>query len=394
MAEWLLRLFVPEYQHTDRPAVRGRYGRLAGVTGIILNLCLFLAKLGAGLLTGSISVTADAFNNLSDAGSSVVTLVGFKMAGRPADSEHPFGHGRVEYISALFISLAILLVGWELLKSSVEKIITPEPVGFQLLPVIILLVSILVKLWMAYFNRALGKRIDSAVMRAASADSRNDAIATAAVLAGMLLSQVFHVHLDPWLGLLVAIFILYSGFSTARESLSPLLGQAPDPAFVQEIQDIVLAHPEVAGVHDLIVHDYGPGRRIISLHAEVPSDVGLLEAHDVIDRIELELRKQFGCDTTIHMDPLALDDPETLALRGQIEALIQSIDPSLSIHDFRTVKGPTHTNLIFDLAVPHRCRLDERTLARDVREAVHNLREDCYAVVRVERTFLADAPEE
>lgn len=394
MFQFILRRVLPEGSNPSHPQVRRRCGLAAGGIGVALNLTLFLGKLCAGALTGAISVTADAFNNLSDAGSSVVTLVGFKMAGRPADSEHPFGHGRFEYLSALFISLAILLVGWELLKGSFEKILSPEPVSFQILPLVILGVSILVKLWMAYFNRALGRRIDSAVMRAAAADSRNDAIATAAVLAGMAVSQIFHIYLDPWLGLLVALFILHSGFSTARESLSPLLGQAPDPAFVQEIQDTVLAHSEVAGIHDLIVHDYGPGRRIISLHAEVPSSVGVLEAHDVIDRIELELRGRFGCDTTIHMDPLALDDPETLALRGQIEDLVRRIDPSLSIHDFRAVKGPTHTNLIFDLALPHRCRLDERSLARQVRADVHALREDCYAVIRVERAFLADAPEE
>lgn len=390
MAELMLRLFVKDYQHVGKTEVRTRYGVLAGITGIVLNLCLFAGKLTAGLLTASISITADAFNNLSDAGSSVVTLVGFKMAGKPADSEHPFGHGRVEYLAALAISLAILLVGVELFKSSFDKILNPAPVEFRPLSVIILGAAILVKLWMAYFNRNLSKRIASSAMHAASVDSLTDVIATSTVLIGILVGHFFHLYLDPWLGLLVALFILYSGFNTAKDCLSPLLGQAPDPAFVEDIQKTVMAHSEVVGIHDLIVHDYGPGRCIVSLHAEVPASVNILEIHDVIDQVELELRGKFGCDTTIHMDPIALDDEETQSLRHRVESLVKEIDASITIHDFRMVKGVTHTNLIFDVLVPHRFRCDEREMAKQIRDRVHAIDERYFAVIRVEKAFLAD----
>lgn len=390
MADWMLRLFVKDYEQVNKPAVRSGYGTLAGMTGIFLNLCLFAAKLLAGFLTASIAITADAFNNLSDAGSSVVTLVGFKMAGKPADSEHPFGHGRVEYLAALMISLAILLVGVELFKSSFDKLLAPEPGTFRLLSVVILVASIAVKLWMAYFNRTLGKKINSSAMRAACMDSVTDAVATAAVLAGIVAGHFLNVYLDPWLGMLVALFILYTGFTTARDSLSPLLGQAPDPAFVHDIEQTVLAHCEVVGLHDLIVHDYGPGRCIISLHAEVPANADMLEIHDVIDRIELELRGKFGCDTTIHMDPIALDDEETQALRRSVEELVREIDPAVSIHDFRMVRGATHTNLIFDVLVPHRFRMEDKELARRVRNGVQEIDRSYFAVIRVEKAFLSD----
>jgi len=390
MAQWLLRLFVKEYEQVDNPRVRSRYGSLAGIAGIFLNVCLFAAKLAAGILTSSISITADAFNNLSDAGSSTVTLVSFKMAEKPPDKEHPFGHGRVEYLAALLISLAILLVGVELLKSSVDKILHPEPVVFGWLSVGILAVSVLVKLWMAYFNRVLGKKIRSSAMLATSMDSLTDAVATTAVLVGIGAGQLFHIYLDPWLGILVALFILYTGFSTARDSLTPLLGQAPEAAFVLDIQQTVLAHPEIIGIHDLIVHDYGPGRRIISLHAEVSARSDMLAIHDVIDRIELELRGKFGCDTTIHMDPVALDDEETQALRRRVEELVRGIDPAVTIHDFRMVRGATHTNLIFDVLVPHRFHMDKKELASRIRAAVQEIDSRYFAVIRVEQSFLAD----
>lgn len=387
MIDFLVRVFIRDSQRTNDPAVRGRYGVLAGGMGIFLNLCLFSAKFVAGLLTASIAVTADAFNNLSDAGSSVVTLVGFKMAGKPADREHPFGHGRVEYLSGLAISVAILVVGLELAKGSVGKILHPEEVQFTLLSLIILAVSILVKLWMAYFNRVLGRRIGSSAMMATSTDSLTDAVATTAVLVGMLIGHLSGRHIDGYIGILVALFILYSGFTTARDSLSPLLGQAPDIDFVKSVGQTVMAHKEVVGIHDLIVHDYGPGRRIISLHAEVPSNRDILETHDLIDRIEMQLRDEFQCDVTIHMDPIVVDDEEISILRTKVVDLVKEIDPALSIHDFRMVEGPTHTNLIFDVLAPYHFRLSDAELIEAVREGVKQLDGKFFAVIQVDKAY-------
>lgn len=385
MVQVLVRLFVKDYQKTEDPEVRARYGLLSGGVGIFLNLCLFVGKFLAGTLSSSIAITADAFNNLSDAGSSVVTLVGFKMAGMPADQEHPFGHGRIEYLSGLAVSMAILLVGIELLKSSFEKILHPQDVVFSLLSMGILVGSIVVKLWMSWFNRTLGNQIQSTAMKATSMDSLTDAVATTAVAVGTLIGHFTNVLVDGWIGLLVAGFILYSGWNTAKESLSPLLGETPDPEFVEEIRDTVLAHQEIVGIHDMIIHDYGPGRRMISLHAEVPADLDVLSMHDVIDQIELELRHSYHCEATIHMDPIALDDELTNQLRQRVIGLVKEIDSAISIHDFRIVQGPTHTNLIFDATVPYKFRLSDQETAERIRQAVHGMDAQYFAVVRVEK---------
>lgn len=388
MVDLLVRLLIKDYADTQNPRVRARYGTLSGGAGILLNLCLFGAKCLAGWLTGSIAVIADAFNNLSDAGSSVVTLLGFRLASKPADREHPFGHGRIEYLSALAVSIAILLVGLELGRSSVEKILHPEPVAFSTLSMGILLGSVAVKLWMCWFNRALSRRIDSTAMRATAMDSLTDAVATTAVLLGMIIGQVLNLHIDGWMGLLVALFILYTGYTTARDSLSPLLGQPPEPAFVQAIQERVLSHPQVLGIHDLIVHDYGPGRRMISLHAEMPCTMELMEMHDLTDHIELELRTEFLCDVTIHMDPIVVNDDECNRLREQVAALLQGIDPQLSMHDFRMVRGVTHTNLIFDILAPYRFRLSDSQITQQVQTAVRGLGPQYFAVIRIDKGYL------
>lgn len=385
MVGFLIRLFVPDSQKVNDPAVRGRYGVLAGGMGIFLNLCLFCGKFFAGFFTGSIAITADAFNNLSDAGSSVVTLAGFKMASMPADREHPFGHGRLEYLSGLAISAAILLVGVELGKSSVEKIIHPEAVQMGILPVVILILSILVKLWMAYFNRSLGKRISSSAMMATAADSLTDAAATSAVLIGMAVGHFSGRLIDGYIGLLVAAFILYSGFTTARDSLSPLLGQAPDKEFVASIREAARAHPEILGIHDLVVHDYGPGRRIISFHAEVPSNRDILETHDVIDHLEMELRERFQCDVTVHMDPIVIDNAIINTLRSQVAQAVKEIDPDLTIHDFRMVDGPTHANLIFDVIAPYRFRMSDTELTETVQQKIKTLDQRYFAVVKIDK---------
>lgn len=385
MIDFLVNRLIPNASNVTNPVVRERYGLFAGGMGIFLNLCLFGAKFLAGWLTASIAVTADAFNNLSDAGSSVVTLVGLKMAGRPPDPQHPFGHGRVEYLSGLIISLAIILVGFELGRTSLDKIMHPATVDMGITALMILAASVVVKLWMAHFNRKLGKRINSAAMLATAIDSLTDAIATTAVLLGSLLAHLFHWQIDGYIGVLVAVFILYSGYRTAQESLSPLLGQAPDRAFVAEIKEMVLSESQVVGVHDLIVHDYGPGRRIISLHAEVPSNSDLLEIHDVIDQIEMRLREEFQCDATIHMDPIVVDDEEIKQLHEQVFALVKQIGEDLSMHDFRMVKGPTHTNLIFDVCVPYGYTLTDKEVEERIWDGVKSLGEHYFSVIHIDK---------
>ena len=388
MTDFLVRHLVRDYEQVQDPAVRERYGVLSGGVGICLNLLLSLGKFFAGMLTGSIAVTADAFNNLSDAGSSVVTLVGFKLAGQKADDGHPFGHGRIEYLAGLLVSLLILMVGVELGKTSIEKILHPEEVSFSLVTVIILICSILVKLWMSLFNRRLGKRIHSAAMEATATDSLSDVVATSAVLAGTLIGCIAHVSIDGWIGVVVAIFILRAGWGAAKDTLNPLLGSAPDPELVKTIQQLVLSHEQVVGMHDLVIHDYGPGRRMCSFHAEVPEDDDIMEAHDAIDHIEREIHQKFGIETTVHMDPIATGDSKVAQLREQVRELVRGVDPDMTIHDFRITRGPMHANLIFDVVVPHRCRLSDDEIRARITEAVGQAVPDCYVVLQLDRSYV------
>ena len=384
----LVRLFIKDCDNVTDPAVRERYGILSGTVGIALNLLLSAGKLFAGLMTGSISITADAFNNLSDAGSSVVTLVGFKLAGQKADDGHPFGHGRMEYLAGLLVSLMILLVGVELGRSSIGKILHPEAVDFSLVSTGILAASILVKLWMGQFNRGLGRKIGSAAMAATAADSLSDAVATAAVLAGTLVNRFAHVNIDGWVGLAVAVFILRSGWGAAKDTINPLLGESPDPELVKQLRELVLSHPQVVGMHDLIIHDYGPGRRLCSFHAEVPQDADILDAHDAIDHIEREIKEKFGIETTVHMDPIATADEKVNQLRRQVADLARVVEPEMTIHDFRVVRGPTHTNVIFDAVVPHKCRLTDEEVLQRLRQAVSALDPAYQAVIQIDRAYV------
>lgn len=388
MTDFLVRHLVRDHENVQDPAVRERYGVLSGGLGIFLNLLLSLGKFLAGVLTGSIAVTADAFNNLSDAGSSVVTLVGFKLAGQKADDGHPFGHGRIEYLAGLLVSLLILMVGVELGKSSIEKIIHPEDVTFSLMTVVILICSILVKLWMSLFNRKLGKRINSAAMQATATDSLSDVVATSAVLAGTLIGHFAQVSIDGWIGVVVAIFILRAGWEAVKDTLNPLLGTAPEPELVNAIQQLVLSHEQVVGMHDLVIHDYGPGRRMCSFHAEVPEDEDIMAAHDAIDHIEREIQEKFGIETTAHMDPIATGDSEVTRLRDQVRDLVKEIDEDMSIHDFRVTRGPLHTNLIFDVVVPHRCRLKDEEIQERITQAVRDVVPDCYVVLQLDRSYV------
>ena len=387
MMEGLIRRFVPDCDNVKDPAVRERYGMLSGGVGICLNLLLSAGKFFAGMVTGSIAITADAFNNLSDAGSSVVTLVGFKLAGQKADDGHPFGHGRMEYLAGLLVSLLILMVGVELGKSSIEKILHPEEVSFSPLSAAILAAAILVKLWMCWFNRGLSRRIGSSAMAATATDSLSDAVATSAVLAGTLVGAFTGAKVDGWLGVAVAIFILKAGWGAAKDTVDPLLGTSPDPELVDAIHQVVLSHKQVVGMHDLVIHDYGPGRRMCSFHAEIPEKADIMAAHDAIDHIEREIFEKFGVETTIHMDPIATDDEQVNQLRGQVRSLVEVIDPEMSIHDFRVTWGPEHKNLIFDVVVPHRSKLTDDQVRERITRAVQVLDPNCFVVLQIDRSY-------
>ena len=386
MITLLARLFLKP-EHQDPAALRRNYGVLCGAAGICLNVLLFLGKFLAGRLSGSIAITADAFNNLSDAGSSFVTLLGFHLAGQKPDVHHPFGHGRIEYLSGLAVSMLILLMGFELGQSSLEKVLHPVPVESGALVSGILCASIAVKLYMTFYNRRLGRKLNSPAMLATAADSLSDSAATAAVLAATWIGQVSGAAIDGWAGLLVAAFILWSGIQSARETIDPLLGTPPTAEFVQQIRDLVLASPGIMGIHDLIVHDYGPGRRMLSLHAEVSASQDVLALHDEIDNVERALREQLGCEAVIHMDPIATDDGVTADTRRRVAELVRCIDDEISIHDFRMVTGPTHTNVIFDVVVPHHFRLTDQQVEEKIRAAVRALDGSYYAVPRVERSY-------
>lgn len=385
MITFLSRRLIPNREQVQDAAVRRSYGYLCGGLGIFLNLLLCIGKLIAGTLCGSIAITADALNNLSDAGSSMVTLLGFKLAGQKPDMDHPYGHGRMEYISGLIVAMLILLMGFELGKSSIEKIVQPEPVEFSWISVVILVCAIGVKLYMAAYNRAIGKKIQSAAMLATAADSLSDSAATGAVLLCSLLGHWLHWNIDGWAGALVAVLILRAGYGAAKDTVSPLLGQAPDPALVGEIEKTVLSFPEICGVHDLLVHDYGPGRLSISLHAEVPADGDLLALHDTIDCAEQALRDRFACQAVIHMDPIDTNDALVCQTRAQMEQLVKQLDSRATVHDLRMVTGPTHTNVIFDVACPFDVPLTNEQVQAKMRELVRGLDDSYCAVVTVDR---------
>ena len=385
MFQLLSKLFIKNHEDYTDPKVRQSYGILAGAVGILLNFLLFAAKALAGLLSHSIAITADAFNNLSDAGSSVITLIGFRLSGQEADSDHPYGHGRIEYLSGLVVAAIILLMGVELIKSSFSKILHPELPDFSPVIVFILTLSILVKLYMYMYNHRISVRIDSAAMKATAADSLNDCIATAAVLASSLIGHFTGVSIDGWCGLIVGIFILRAGIEAAKDTIDPLLGKAPDPAFVEHIRSIVLSHPEVLDVPDLLVHDYGPGRMMISLHAEVPAEGDFLKLHDIIDNIERELQTTLSCSAVIHMDPVLTKDSETSRLHEIVSGLAKQLDPSVSVHDLRLVKGPTHTNVIFDVAVPFQFRMDDPEIRAYFSEKIRLLDGSYFCVVNIDK---------
>lgn len=384
----LSKIFIKNRDDLENPAVRRAYGILSGTLGIVLNILLFAGKLTAGLISGSVAIVADALNNLSDAGSSVITLIGFRMAGQKPDKGHPFGHGRIESISGLIVSMLIILMGFELGKSSVGKIISPGETEFSVVAAVILAVSVLVKLYMCCYNGKVGKKISSPAMKATATDSLGDCISTMVVLICMFITKFTSFDLDGICGAAVALFIFISGLRAAKETINPLLGVPPTDEFVDEIGETVMSHKGVLGFHDLIVHDYGPGRRMISLHAEVPADEDLLKTHDMIDNIEKELSAKLGCDAVIHMDPIETDDKITMEAREKIAELVKIIDERVTIHDFRMVTGPTHTNVIFDIVVPYDVKRTEDEIRRDIERMVKTLDENYYATVHVDKSFV------
>lgn len=381
MTSLLLRLFVKDADRTEDPKVRTAYGNLSGLVGIICNFLLFAGKILAGTISGSVSITADAVNNLSDASSSLVTLVGFKLAEKPADEDHPYGHARIEYISGLIVAGLILIIGFELVKTSVGKILHPEPVDFSPAAAAVLLLSILVKLWLSAFYRALGRRIQSTAMEATAVDSRNDVISTAAVLAAAIVGAVTKLCIDGYVGLAVALFILWSGVGIARETINPLLGERESPELRRTIIDEVRKKEKVLGFHDLMVHDYGPGRRFASIHVEMDQRENVLECHEIIDDIERECLEKHNVHLVIHYDPVVTDDAELNHMKALVLKAVREIDPRLSIHDFRMVRGTGHTNLIFDMTIPFELAGQENELKRQVDAAIAREPMQYYTVI-------------
>lgn len=385
MVSLLIKKFVPDSLSPEN--VRTRCGLLCGAAGIFFNILLFIIKIIAGTIACSISITADAFNNLSDAGSSAVTLCGFWWSGRDADEEHPFGHGRIEYISGILISVLIILVGVELLKSSAEKIISPTPLVFNRYVVIILVISISIKLYMAFYNSKIGKKINSATLGAAASDSISDCFATGAVLLSSVFMYFTDIKIDGFVGLVVSLLVIWTGIKSVIETSQPLLGSAPDPEFVKEIDRIVRQNPETIGVHDLVIHDYGPNKVFVSLHMEVDGSKDIFELHDAVELVEREISEKLGCEVIIHMDPLDVKNPKLKTIYSYIKDKAKEIDDSLKIHDMRMVTGPTHTNIIFDVVLPPAKFSQKNEIVSRLEQALKELDETYYAVIKAEISY-------
>ena len=389
MIQWMLDHFVSDNADAKNPKVRTRIGSFAGIVGIVCNVVLCAAKMLIGFLAGSVSIIADAVNNLSDAASNITSLFGFKLAGKPADRDHPYGHGRYEYLSGLIVAVLILVIGVELLKSSIEKLITPAPVEFSWVLVIVLVLAIVVKLWMMAFNAKLGKLIDSKTLIATAADSRNDAITTSAVLIAALISHFAGIELDAWMGIAVALFILWSGFGLVRDTINPLLGGPADPELVEHIEQKIMSHEGVLGIHDLMVHDYGPGRLFASVHAEVPAEMPVLQSHEIIDDIEEEFRRDDGIEVIIHLDPIVTTDPIATEFRAWLTEYIKGIDPRLTVHDVRMVPGEGHTNVLFDCVKPFELAMSDDELISQLNAAVHEYDASFNAIIKIDMDFTA-----
>ncbi len=385
MTELLTRIFIKNRDNVKSPAVRRAYGTLASIVGIILNVALSIGKLAVGIACGSLSITADATNNLSDAGSQIVSLVSFKISAKPADRDHPFGHARIEYVASMIVSFLILNIGFELLLSSVRKIRDPEPTEFSIVSLVILAVSILCKLWLCLFNRKIGKKINSGVMRATSADSLSDAAATTAVLISMLVTRFTGFETDAYMGVAVSVLILIAGIKILNDTKNSILGGAPEPEVVDGIIALVKEYPDILGIHDMIVHNYGPQNTIASLHAEVDGSKDIFYTHDVIDTVEKRIFHELGVRATIHLDPIVTDDERVSTLRSEVDKCVKEIDSRLNIHDFRFVEGVTHSNLIFDVVMPFEIKMSEDELRRQINNKISELDPKFFTVITVDR---------
>lgn len=389
MTKQLIRWFIKDYENRKDPKVRTSYGKLAGWVGICCNVILFASKFLIGIFSGSVSISADAINNLSDASSNIISLLGFKMGSKPADRDHPYGHARYEYLAGLFVALLIMVIGAELLRTGIQKVREPMPIEFSWTLVGVLLFSIIVKIWMAFFNKDMGNQIGSETLIATAADSRNDVISTAAVLAASVISHYTELELDGWMGIVVAIFILYSGFGLIKDTLDPLLGKAPDPALVQYIQQKIMGYEGVLGTHDLMIHDYGPGRLFASVHVEMAAESNVLESHDIIDNIEKDFFEQDNLHMVIHYDPIVTGDEAVGDLRNWLMEKVKLIDQRLSIHDLRIVPGISHTNLIFDCVVPIEFPMTDKEVRHKIQEMVTEEYENYQCVITVDKSFAA-----
>ena len=387
MTNLLINLFIKDKNVKDTK-VRTKYGTLSSITGIIVNFILSIVKVVIGVISNSMSIISDGLNNITDAGSSVITMIGFKMSQKKVDNDHPWGHGRMEYISAFIVDILIILVGFELLRTSIEKIFNPELPLIGNVTIIILVASILAKLWLFFFYKKIAKTIDSAAIKGNAYDSISDVISTTAVLISAIVARVFEISIDGYISFLVSIFILYTGAKAIKEIIDILLGSSPDPEFVKEIEEFVKNYDLVVGIHDMMIHDYGPGRKIISFHAEVPADINIGKAHDVIDRIEQDIFEKYNCITTIHMDPIVVDDEEINSMKKTTEEIVKSINKEFSIHDFRLTDGGERINLIFDLVLPREGEFDKEQIRKEVQEKIHKINNKYYAVITVEHSYV------
>ncbi|MBR2442206.1 MAG: cation transporter [Clostridia bacterium] len=388
MTNFLVRVFVGKTPNPNDAKTRARYASLAGFTGIVVNFLLFIGKLTLGILAGSVAIIGDALNNITDAGSSVVTLIGFRLAGKPVDKEHPLGHGRLEYVTGFIVDMLIILVGFELLTSSFEKLVSKELPNVGNITMVILAVAIFVKLWLFLFYRKIGKTISSSSLKASALDSISDCLATTLVLISAIVARVWGIPVDGLAGIIVAAFILFTGAKAAKETIDLLLGSPPDPAFIEEIYTFVKAYPLVLGIHDVMVHDYGPGRQIVSFHAEVSADEDINIAHEEIDQLERDMHEKFGCIVTVHLDPIVMDDPLVNEMHELAKEAVKSVDPAFSLHDFRMTVGETNINLIFDLVVPTDCKLTAKEAEQAVIQEITSKRNNCFCVIRVEHPFV------
>ena len=392
MTDFLVNKFIKDSTNIECTEVRTRYGMLASVVGIFCNVLLFSVKLTIGLILSSLAVTADAFNNLSDAASSIISFIGVKMAGKPADAEHPFGHGRIEYIAALIVSFLVIEVGFTFFKSSISKILHPEEISFDLVPFVILILSILVKLWMAFFNNKLGKRIDSKVMLATAADSLGDVITTSATVLSIIICHFTSINVDAIAGLIVSAIVIWSGISIAKDTLEPLIGERVPAELYQKITDIVESYDGIVGTHDLIVHNYGPNRSMATIHAEVPNDINIEVSHEIIDKIERDVKKDLNILLVIHMDPVEMRDEEVLSLREKTSRIVHALDPKLNFHDFRVLKENEQRNLIFDLVIPDSySEKDANRVMHQLVSLLHEMDENVECIITLDRSF--EAPE-